>query len=495
MLEKEHPSIDINQLPDPEDHKIRLHTRKKRGKLPKFLVIFLFLVFVVFSYQVLTTNDGTTFITDSSKGILDTLRGLLTREDKKLKGESDDRVNFLVLGMGGPGHDGPFLTDTIMVASYRPSDGKVALLSIPRDLAVYVPGYGYRKINSVNAIGEAQKQGSGGELTKIIVSELLGIDLSYYMRVDFNAFSQLVDDLNGIDIYIATSFTDTQYPADNYEYQTLSFQQGWQKMDGETALKYVRSRHGCCGEGGDFARAKRQQIFIEAIKEKILKEKIYLDPTQLIKSYNNYQTNVDSNLKVWEIVRMGKLIKKSSIHSTQQVVLTNGPDGELEDIIGADGAYMLQPKNGNYAYLQSVAQNIFTNTNYTQQQKPATTTVTPPRAEFTGNEQAKIAVLNGTFMNGLASSTSADLEERGYAVVLVGNAPTRDYEENLIYDVSGGKYPKTLTALTDILGAKKALELPEWLQYQLNSPDQDILTEQTEIVVVLGVEQSSQTTD
>ena len=156
---------------------------------------------------------------------------------------------------------------------------------------------------------------------------------------------------------------------------------------------------------------------------------------------------------------------------------------------------MLQPKNGNYAYLQSVAQNIFTNTNYTQQQKPATTTVTPPRAEFTGNEQAKIAVLNGTFMNGLASSTSADLEERGYAVVLVGNAPTRDYEENLIYDVSGGKYPKTLTALTDILGAKEALERPEWLQYQLNSPDQDILTEQTEIVVVLGVEQSSQTTD
>ena len=73
-----------------------------------------------------------------------------------------------------------------MVASYRPSDGKVALLSIPRDLAVYVPVM-YRKINSVNAIGR-RKTGSGGELTKIIVSELLGIDLSYYMRVDFNAF-------------------------------------------------------------------------------------------------------------------------------------------------------------------------------------------------------------------------------------------------------------------------------------------------------------------
>ena len=102
------------------------------------------------------------------------------------------------------------------------------------------------------------------------------------------------------------------------------------------------------------------------------------------------------------------------------------------------------------------------------------------------NEQANSVVLNGTYISGLAGNTKEKLLNKGFNVVTIGNAPVRDYTENYVFDVSGGKNPQTLGALLEELSAVRALETPDWLETMLSSPDADILDEQTDIVVVLG---------
>src|SRR3989338_8508021 len=116
------------------------------------------------------------------------LKHLVASGDRELAGEADDRINVLLLGMGGLDHDGPFLTDTMMVASFKPSTKQVALISLPRDLLVPIPGSGWRKINYANAIGETEHPGQGGELAAKVVNQVLGIPIHYYVRIDFAGF-------------------------------------------------------------------------------------------------------------------------------------------------------------------------------------------------------------------------------------------------------------------------------------------------------------------
>jgi LCP family protein required for cell wall assembly len=176
-----------------------------------------------------------------------------------LAGESDDRINVLLLGMGGLGHDGPYLTDTIIMASIRPSTKQVAMISIPRDLWVSIAGHGSSKINHANSYGETERHDWGGAYTAQVIKDNFGIDIHYYLRVDFAAFEEIVDEVGGIRVNVERGFTDPEYPTNDYGVQMVSFAKGVQTMSGSRALIYARSRHGNNGEGSDFARAKRQQ--------------------------------------------------------------------------------------------------------------------------------------------------------------------------------------------------------------------------------------------
>src|SRR5207244_10638311 len=110
----------------------------------------------------------------------------------QLKGEGNGRVNILLLGVGGAGHDGPNLSDTIMVVSIDPKTKDVAMLSIPRDLYVKIPGHGYGKINAANVYG-------GPTLAARTVANVIGVPIHYYAVIDFSGFKQAVDSVGGGD--------------------------------------------------------------------------------------------------------------------------------------------------------------------------------------------------------------------------------------------------------------------------------------------------------
>ena len=223
------------------------------------------------------------------------IRHLLTNADRPSEIETRDRVNILLLGMGGEGHDGAYLTDTIIVASFKPATKQVALVSIPRDLYVDMGSFGWRKINSANAYGETSDYpGGGAALAAQAVNDVIGQPIDYFVKVDFNGFKKLIDDLGGVDINVLQSFSDQQYPDYEHGYQTITFTKGLEHMNGERALQYSRSRHGNNGQGSDFARSQRQMQILLAVKNKALSPGTLLNPVKLNDLFNNITANINN---------------------------------------------------------------------------------------------------------------------------------------------------------------------------------------------------------
>lgn len=258
--------------------------------------------------------------------------------------KTEDRVNVLFLGIGGGKHDGPLLTDTIIYASIDPKLQKVTLISIPRDL--WLPDL-KSKINTAYAYGEERKKGGGLVLTKAVVEKILNQPVDYMLRIDFNGFVKAIDMVSGIDVYVEKSFEDLEYPISGKEtdtceftgeefekkatssaifeafpcrYEHLTFQKGLQHMDGEKALKFVRSRHAKGTEGTDFARSKRQDVIIKAFKEKVFSLNTLLNPVRLISLYNVFQDSIHTNIQQSEYDDFVKLAIKMKNAKTNSVV-------------------------------------------------------------------------------------------------------------------------------------------------------------------------------
>ncbi|MEJ2737318.1 MAG: LCP family protein [Anaerolineae bacterium] len=183
-----------------------------------------------------------------------------------------DRINLMLLGVDRQeGTDWGSRTDSIMVFTLDPGTGAVGLLSIPRDLHLEIPSYGWDRINTANVYGYLQDYPGGGPgLLEATITANFGIPIDGYLMVNFQAFERIVDTLGGIDLYVPESLHDTRYPnprpEDPYGYKTVHFDPGWQHMDGQQALEYARSRMST----SDFDRAKRQQQILLAIRERAL---------------------------------------------------------------------------------------------------------------------------------------------------------------------------------------------------------------------------------
>lgn len=333
-----------------EKEKIEKPKRKNSGV--KFIAVFSVLTLLFFynlifaksffKLDIPTSSQEITKWAEEKINFLGQIGQLVGSSDKKIKGEEEGRINILLLGMGGEGHDGAYLTDTIILASIKPGE-KISMLSIPRDLVVPIPDYGWRKINNANAFKEFREPGSGGEFTSQIISQTFGVPINYYVRIDFDGFKKIIDDLGGIGIYVEKSFTDYSYPTFDFKYQTVSFEKGWQIMDGETALKFVRSRHGTNGESSDFARSKRQQKVLLALKEKILSLGTLINPQKIYKIISNYKENVKTNFEIWEAIRLAKLVKDAKSQEIIHKVLDDSPDSPLY-ATNIGGAYVLEPR-------------------------------------------------------------------------------------------------------------------------------------------------------
>jgi LCP family protein required for cell wall assembly len=168
-----------------------------------------------------------------------------------------DAVTVLLLGSDIRPHEtGPARTDAIMVARIDPQSKRVALLSLPRDLMVEVPGYGYTRINAASVWGDVYgHEGGAIELSRATVAHLLGIEIDYVVLIEFQGFIEAIDALGGVLVDVPTELYDSQFPTMDYGYKIAHFLPGKQLMDGDTALTYSRIRH----PDSDFARMKRQQ--------------------------------------------------------------------------------------------------------------------------------------------------------------------------------------------------------------------------------------------
>lgn len=507
-------------------------------KLSIYVAAVIAVVVGLFSYGVISSDDSL----GGLKKFLKPFSLFSFASDKQLKGEDRDRINVLLLGIGGEGHDGAFLTDTIMLASYKPSTKQVALLSVPRDLIVNLKDYGWRKINAANAFGEVTNPGKGPEKTAAVMTQITNQPIDYYVRVDFSGFKKLIDQFGGVDVNVENTLDDYYYPIDGKEdvypvsdrYEHLHIEKGLQHMDGETALKYSRSRHASGVEGSDFARSRRQQQIMTAFKDKLLNYKNLLQPNKVKALLAAYQENVDTNMDFWEMAKLGLMLKDFDKSKIVNKVLDDAPNGPLV-AQNFNGVFILEPKNKDYSDIKQIAENIFDSsyvykpgTNLTglpeselinssstlgvkktpsdadtpdsstmptdQSDVPTNSTSSPtvrqaPMTEIpqdlppaTTNKTASVDVLNGTFVAGLAKTQSTKLTNLGLQVLATGNALNRQHSKTLIYGANLDNFADIAQKLADMYSVDQLLPYS-----QMKESSAEMATK-ADFVVVLGTD-------
>lgn len=442
-------SIDLLQEKTPLEPE-----RVARQRFSSFTRLFVFVLVTlaiggVFISAHIAKTDSSAGADESNLSLFSSFRKLVTSSDKTLEGEDGDRINVLLLGMGGAGHDGPELTDTIMFGSYQPSTHEVGIISIPRDLNVEIDGYGWRKINHVNALAEYDEPGTGVAAAKEKIGEILNENVNYGVKVDFSGFTEIIDAIGGVRVYVERNFTDTTYPLDDGlgSVKTVTFEEGWNDMDGETALIYARSRHGNNGEGTDFARAARQQKILAAVKEKALSLETLLNPARLNRVLGVISDNVETDLSVWEMMKFAKYIPSIDMENITMHVLDTSPDSPLYET-SINGSYTILPKNEDWSDLHALADNIYDPSALTR-----TVASSSPLPSSDSMATVTVEVQNGTMTTGLAARTAELLQSSGFAVAAIGNAEDRSHETTIIYDFTNGQKAEELAALKTYLNA------------------------------------------
>ena len=357
----------------------------------------------------------------------------------------DHRFNVLLLGIGGEGHDGALLTDTILLAEYDSTEERLALVSIPRDLAYPLGNDRFEKINAVHAYAEQTTPGQGASKTAEAFSTFFNLRIDRVIRVDFQGFEKLVNALGGIDVTIEKSFSDTSFPTDDtgpdpYKWTSVTFTKGTEHMDGPRALTYVRSRHGTNGEGSDFARSRRQQIVMNAIRDRLLELGTLSNPRTLSNVWSAISDHVQTDLSPWDMLKLVPAAIHFQPSKLTQRVLTDAPNGELNDVtIG--GAFMLFPKKSDYSQIKEIIANPWNVTGTTAEvAKPSAPTI-------------RIAVQNGTIRTGFAATIAESLKKLGYTIMSTGNAPKRGITTTVIYDLTNGQKVNELVNLKKTLNA------------------------------------------
>lgn len=218
---------------------------------------------------------------------------------------SDGRTNILILGVGGGTHEGADLTDTIMVLSLDAEKKNVVLLSIPRDIWSDTLK---DKVNSAYHYGELKKKGGGLLLAKVTMEDVIGMPIHYAMVIDFSGFTKIIDAVGGIDVNVPTAFTDTEYPCENTScvYETVHFDAGREHMSGARALVYARSRHAEGDEGSDFARSRRQQIILVALKDRLTHPFQWLTLSRVLALPKLFDDATDTDMTIAQLIHVGR---------------------------------------------------------------------------------------------------------------------------------------------------------------------------------------------
>jgi anionic cell wall polymer biosynthesis LytR-Cps2A-Psr (LCP) family protein len=346
----------------------------------KFKILFSLIFIAVF----LISSVSTFLFLTYKNSVVEKPQKLNTKGDiqvKKIEGE----INILLLGYGGAGHEGGTLSDSILILNLNTEKKHAALIAVPRDTWVELPIRSdlkeNHKINAAYAIGGDhakyplkepifQGESGGGEMAKYAVSQIVGMPIDYFVSVSFDGFASAIDILGGIEVEVLVTFDDYFYPVKGLEnescgksaaeiaelsstqsgfelekqfecrYEHLHFDKGKTQIDGESALKFVRSRHSS-EHGGDFARGQRQQAVLFGIKDKLLELGAADDAVSFFNKFAEVlKTDIDEAALLSLIASLGN----SSDYSIKEVNLTE------ENVFSAtkslDGQFILIPKLG-----------------------------------------------------------------------------------------------------------------------------------------------------
>lgn len=322
-----------------------------------------------------------------------------------------ERVNVLVMGIDQrPNEDANIArSDSMILLTLDPVAKTAGMLSIPRDLYVPLPGRNTQdRINVAHALG-------GPKYAMQTVEYNLGIPVQYYVRLNFSAVIKLIDLVGGIDVFNDEDINDLSYPDMNFGYDPFKLKAGWQHLDGATALKYARTRHG----SSDFARMRRQQQVILALRDKAsdpgTMTRLLPQAPQILQTLKD---SLESNLTPLELAQLATLAREVPAEKISKVTID---EGATQYWTTPQGASVLIPNRDKVRELRD--------------QLYATSEVTVPQGT---PEAGKLVVQNGTQTKGLAANAQGLLQQKGFTVVRVENA-VGDYKKTTIIDYHGRK--------------------------------------------------------
>jgi polyisoprenyl-teichoic acid--peptidoglycan teichoic acid transferase len=359
MIERQPPQYPLSPA---TPHRKNRPPRKRRGCLVGCLVVLL-LVCIIGGFTIFTGQRVLAFGSAiSTQSPLSSQTGYMG---------TSDRVNLLVLGYGGSGHDGAYLTDSIVVMSLLPQSHHTTLISVPRDLWVQNPANSgsYTKINAVYPVAAGNTNTdpvAGGNAAAQKVSLITGLQVNYWMTINFTGFKEFINSIGGIDVNVPDSF-NACYPKNDDasvdpSWIKIQFNKGLQHMDGATAIMYARAREPLevCGKGTsenqaeltDFARSARQQIIIKAALSKV--KSISTWPS-MFNALTALEHTIYTNMSLADLAQFALKMDLTNAH---HVGLSN--QNVLVDSTASDGEYILAPANNNWqAIIDYVKQQLY----------------------------------------------------------------------------------------------------------------------------------------
>lgn len=355
-----------------------------------------------------------------------TMRSLVSVTGADLPKDEQGFTNLLLLGEGDASHDGKDLTDTIIVASIDATRTKSAvLLSLPRDLYLLKSqNMGKGRINSLyrdykivlKRQGKTEQEASKLAMEELAaeIGNLINLPIHHVVKVNFTGFEQAVDAIGGVDIVVPETLVDTEYPDDNYGYETFSISAGPQHLDGKTALKYARSRH----SSSDFSRSARQQQIIVAIGEKVKKEGLYRDPSTITDLLQVFADNVEMTLSIRELITLAGLAEDLTPDRviTMQLNDQNGLYGSLAQA----GGFLYAPPREQFEGASVLLPVSIPEFPVTWKQLETLSALLFRRRPIL-LAHPRIAILNAGAKSGLARKLGGELIRYGYDVEKIEN--------------------------------------------------------------------------
>lgn len=363
------------------------------------------------------------------------------------------RLTILLLGIDQRANQAalhrPSRSDTMIILTIDPQQKKAALISIPRDMVVPIPGHGRQKINTAHFWGAVDHPGGGPALAVQTVELNFGIHIDYYARVDFLAFQRLINAIGGIVVDVHRPILDDAYPTPDYGIRRIYIPTGPQWMDGTRALEYARSRH----SANDFARQSRQRQVILAAEKKALRPQMIAKLPQFL---NIIRESVATNVPLTQLpalVNLARSIPPKNIISTgitQNMVIDVYHNGTV-----------LLPDQVKIRHLFDTVFDTPT---------PASTTAAAPSVAPT-HGPLKVEVLNGTARLSFAANTAALLKQKGFVITRVAQASTSTQQHTMIVDRSGNAQAgREIAAIIGVPASAVQFAQPE-----PNSPDVTVI--------------------